>query len=580
MGVVEISHVKKTFGDKVLLDDISLSCNSCGLYLIYGASGCGKTTLLHLIAGFIKPDGGSITLPKHCQLAYSFQDSELLPDFTVAETIAMANTLHYGKAEIDKIVSVLGIGDLMKRYPHECSQGQKNRIALARALCMNADVLLVDEPTEALDRQNRRQVKQLLEEAVKTRIVLVVTHDREWIADQQAAVYEMKYQKLTCIKEQKQKRDIEIVQKTSVNCSFLSAIMKRIMNKRMKQTGYLFFLLSLIMILLSALPPILFPNEYRTHILNANMIYIDRAYSPNKVSYQNSKPIYSYDSLKLKNKRYDVRIYPYVDNTDAVILQGKTTLADREIWMNQNTAALFIREKGISEQELLNQSLTVPFIVGGELHNIDMKIVGIVQEDDAGEQMQLYYNKPTLDTYFKTVYPETVIEENANLYMLEADENEVVSVYEALQTAYPKFSFYNSMIYEHDMRVHDHKLFQLLYYAMFTVFFISNLLFYLYYQLKEMNVFLPQFAVVHMCGADTSLIAKCYRKLKRRYQLIVSILMLLLLLTIACFVDFPLYMQLAALIVLFFPFITIPLISLRIQKASFGKALQKDKDQK
>lgn len=250
MSVLSIKNVKKSFDDKLVLNDINLAVDNPGLYLLYGTSGCGKTTLLHIIAGFMKPDSGSVIIRENTEIAYSFQDSELLPDFTVAENIALANQLHAEDKDINPMIQELNIAHLMKRYPHECSQGQKNRIALARALCMDAPILLVDEPTEALDADNRSQVKKLLQQAAETHIVIAVTHDREWIESADASVYELKYQKLTCIRSCKHHEALSLTAPKEVNQTILHKTMKRIMKQRMQTNGRLFLLLSIILVIL------------------------------------------------------------------------------------------------------------------------------------------------------------------------------------------------------------------------------------------------------------------------------------------------------------------------------------------
>lgn len=578
--MLSIKNINKSFDDKVVLNDVNITIETPGLYLLYGSSGCGKTTLLHVIAGFMKPDKGTVAVHEHTEIAYSFQDSELLPDFTVAEYIALANQLHSENKDMEHIIQELNIAHLMKRYPHECSQGQKNRIALARALCMDAAILLVDEPTEALDQDNRNRVKKLLQQAAKTKVVIAVTHDREWIDSAEASVYELKYQKLTCIRTCEQNKAAPLAEPKAINQLFLHNTMKRIMKQRMQTNGWLFLLLSIFLVVLALLPNILFSKEYRNQTLNANVIYVDRGFSQIEFNYGTSEMILAFDTLPIGNKRYKIRLYPYRENTADLAIIGKSTINDYEIIINQNTAAMLTEAKGITEQELLNQTLSVPFRICGTEYSLDMNIVGIIQEKDAAEQMQIYYHKPAVDSYFQKLFTKEELMENANVYMLEVPENEVVSTYENIKTSYSQFELFNSMIYEHDIRVDNFERYQIIYYIITAVFYCCASLAYLYYQIKEMNGYLAQFVILYMCGVKEKMLAKQYRRIKVFHHIKTALIAMILLLTGAFIIDVSRIMLiLSMLTILCIPLISIFFLSLRVKKTSFAEVLQRNKDQ-
>lgn len=581
MSILSVNNVKKSFKDKVVLNDINFTAETPGLYLLYGTSGCGKTTLLHIIAGFMKPDSGSVTILENAETAYSFQDSELLPQFTVAENIELANRLHAENPDTDAIVQELNIAHLMKRYPHECSQGQKNRIALARALCMNAPILLVDEPTEALDADNRDRVKKLLQHASKTHIVIAVTHDREWIENAQATVYELKYQKLTCIRSAKQSETMKLTQPKTIDHSFLHQTMKRIMKQTMCTNGWLFLLLSLFLVLLTVLPTFLFSEEYRNQSLNANVIYVDRGFSRTPFSFGEAKEIPAFDSMPIENKRYKVRLYPYPRHHMELPVNGKQTISDYEILINQNTAEMLAKTQGIETQDLLNQKLSVPFRIYGNDYYLDMKIVGVIQEKSVAEQMHIYYHQPSVDAYLESLFPKEDLIENANLYMLEVTENDVVTTYEEIQKSYPNFTLYNSMIYEHDIRIENFAAFRMIYYIITAVFICCSVFAYIYYQIKEMNVYLAQYVILHMCGVKEALLAKQYCRIKWIHHIKTILLSMMILFGLTICIDVSQILWIGTVLsVLCIPMLTIPMISLRVKKTSFGAILQKDKDQK
>lgn len=581
MSILKIDHLKKSFGDKVVLNDISLSVDHPGLYLLYGVSGCGKTTLLHMIAGFMKPDSGSVMIQEDIQPAYSFQESELLPDFTVKENIELVQRFHSEKVDIDTIVQELNIAHLMQRYPHECSQGQKNRIALARALSKKAPLILVDEPTEALDEDNRNRVKRLLQQEAQNSVVIAVTHDREWIESAHASVYELKYQRLTCIRSNETKETLKPSIPKITDNSFLQNIMKRIMKLSMKINGWLFLLLSMLITILSILPSFLFSYEYRNQSLNADVIYIDRGFSQTKFSYSEAEVIPSFDTLPFKGKRYKIRLYPLIENTAKLPITGKDKVNGYEIIINQNTAAVLAEAQGVETDELLNQTIAVPFRLRGTEYYTDMKIVGMIEETAVGEQMQIYYHKPTIDSHFQKLFSKNELLEQAELYMLKVEEADVVSTYQEIQQSYPHFTLYNSMIYEHDARIMNFERYQIVYYIIFAVFYCFSVLFYLYYQIKEMNVYMAQYVTLHICGVKESMLANNYRVIKWLHHIKIALLPVVFLSVSNYFVDMSIILlTLLLLFIVCMPMIMILLMSLRLKKSSFSAVLQRDKDQK
>jgi putative ABC transport system ATP-binding protein len=201
--VLECADLEKYYGDKTnvtkALNDISFCVEEGEFVGIMGASGSGKTTLLNCIStidrvtsGHIIINGNDITTLKSHQFArfrrdelgFIFQDSNLLDTLTGYENIALALTIQQTPAtlidaQVREVASVLGIGDVLDKYPYQLSGGQKQRIAAARALITDPSLILADEPTGALDSRNARVLLESLEKlnTSKNATILMVTHD-------------------------------------------------------------------------------------------------------------------------------------------------------------------------------------------------------------------------------------------------------------------------------------------------------------------------------------------------------------------------------------------------------------------
>lgn len=201
--MLEVKHLKRIYkiknGNSVnALNDVSIKFPETGLIFILGKSGSGKSTLLNVIGGLDKPDEGEIIIDnkssktfsdsdfdsyRNTYLGFIFQEYNILPDFSVQENIALALQLQNKKAddeEIDKILEEVDLKGLGKRKPNELSGGQKQRVAIARALVKNPSIILADEPTGALDSNTGKQVFETLKKLSKTKLVIVVSHDRDF----------------------------------------------------------------------------------------------------------------------------------------------------------------------------------------------------------------------------------------------------------------------------------------------------------------------------------------------------------------------------------------------------------------
>jgi len=198
MAAVELESLTKYFGNAVALDSLSLTIAHGSLVCLLGPSGCGKTTTLRLVAGFLDPDQGTIRVggrtvseprrivpPERRGMSMIFQSYALWPHMTIAENVAYGLKLRRldrteRERRVAAILDVTRLGDLASRYPHELSGGQQQRAALARALIVEPETLLLDEPLSNLDANLREEMRfevRRLHDAFRYTTVYV-THDQ------------------------------------------------------------------------------------------------------------------------------------------------------------------------------------------------------------------------------------------------------------------------------------------------------------------------------------------------------------------------------------------------------------------
>jgi NitT/TauT family transport system ATP-binding protein len=191
--IVEVRGVSKIYeGGVEALSDMTLDFPEGQLTSLLGPSGCGKTTLLKIIAGLLPPtkgevfvDGAKVTGPGP-ERAFVFQDFALMPWASVIRNVAFGLELKgMGRAEREaiakKYIAAVGLKGFERSYPHELSGGMRQRVGLARALSVNAKVLLMDEPFSAVDEQTRRKFQEDLLELIarEQKTFLFVTHSIE-----------------------------------------------------------------------------------------------------------------------------------------------------------------------------------------------------------------------------------------------------------------------------------------------------------------------------------------------------------------------------------------------------------------
>ena len=194
--ISNLSYKRKN--EENLLHDINIEIDNGHLMVIQGESGCGKTTLLNIISGLLKPTDGLIKLnsnvlnssekfiaPEKRKIGYVFQDYALFPHLTAHKNATYAYKNNYMELTDEYVLNALNLKSHTDKYPHELSGGQQQRVAIARAILMHPQALIFDEPFSGLDKENIVETQNLIQDAIRVLNIpgIIVTHSLEHLQD-------------------------------------------------------------------------------------------------------------------------------------------------------------------------------------------------------------------------------------------------------------------------------------------------------------------------------------------------------------------------------------------------------------
>ena len=199
--MIEIKNIRKSFGSLEVLKGIDLSIQKGEIVSIVGPSGAGKTTLLQIIGTLDKPDSGSVFVDgidttqlsqkklsdfRNKHIGFVFQFHQLLPEFTAIENIMIPAYIagvgsKQARQRAEELLRFMGLSERAKHKPNELSGGEKQRVAVARALINNPEVILADEPSGSLDSKNKEELHQLFFDLRDKygQTFVIVTHDEQ-----------------------------------------------------------------------------------------------------------------------------------------------------------------------------------------------------------------------------------------------------------------------------------------------------------------------------------------------------------------------------------------------------------------
>ena len=190
--MLQIQGISKSYGKQNVLRNFNLDIESGEIISVVGSSGSGKTTLLRLISGLEMPDNGQITLknkivssdnnfvrPEDRDCSLVFQDYALFPNMSMRQNIYFGKNSENNKEKIEQLIEITDIENILEKFPHQCSGGEQQRVALVRSLAIDPSLVLMDEPLSNLDYNLKANLALVIRNLLKKFKItaIIVTHD-------------------------------------------------------------------------------------------------------------------------------------------------------------------------------------------------------------------------------------------------------------------------------------------------------------------------------------------------------------------------------------------------------------------
>lgn len=172
---ISLKNISKSFGENCVIKDFSLDIDEGTAVCFFGASGCGKTTLMNIILGVLRADGGAVEGVNGKSLTAVFQEDRLMPWLSVKKNILFVDK----NADVQHLLCEMSIEGISNMFPNELSTGMKRRVALARAFAKNGDIYALDECVKGFDFTLKKQVLSVINKYIEGKTALIITHDIE-----------------------------------------------------------------------------------------------------------------------------------------------------------------------------------------------------------------------------------------------------------------------------------------------------------------------------------------------------------------------------------------------------------------
>lgn len=176
---IAVKHVYKSFGERILFENLCLAFPAGHITCVTGPSGCGKTTIFNLLMGLENADSGIIEHIDNLRISAVFQEDRLCENISALSNAAIALGRNKTRSDAKVMLSSLGLADALNQPAYTLSGGMKRRVALARALLADYDLLLLDEPFTGLDEESRAKAISCIKANLNGRTAIIITHDAD-----------------------------------------------------------------------------------------------------------------------------------------------------------------------------------------------------------------------------------------------------------------------------------------------------------------------------------------------------------------------------------------------------------------
>lgn len=170
-----LKNLNKSFKNKKILNNFTINIPESGTICIIGNSGCGKTTLMNIMAGIESVDSGNINDINSLKKSYVFQENIFIPWLSVGDNISLVSKLR--KNDIESLLKSFNLNDIYDKKPSELSGGMKQRVNIVRALCVDFKVIFMDEPFKGIDKNNKALAIDIIKKYIKDKLCIMVTHE-------------------------------------------------------------------------------------------------------------------------------------------------------------------------------------------------------------------------------------------------------------------------------------------------------------------------------------------------------------------------------------------------------------------
>ena len=426
--MLKIVGLVKKYNKRVILNSFNYEFEDVGFYILKGRSGSGKTTLLNILAYQIKYDDGNITYPDSVRniykdITYITQDSCLFDDLTFEKNIELINKIQSNspnKEVIDNILAKLNIDSLKSSLVSTLSKGEKQRLSIAIALMNDSKVILADEITSAVDKENKEIILNLLKELSKDRLVILSTHDDTIINSFNDCIIDFDNLKIYQYKVNNLNKEIRKDKKYQLNLSTRINISFNMLHKQKSRKLYSYVIFFLIMLMLSFSLNLNSINKNKIiveDIKNNNISYV-LTQNMDKSKLTNFKDnLYNVgNGIKLSQIKTDVSYDFYVTNT--LVLDN--TLDDNQIILTDYSLSL-IKEYNILDFDDLNDTLGKNI----KINNVCVTIKDVILTDYLSQDKDYIFNN--LDCYYSlgyissNLYNKINFDNNNNIYYIKLD---------------------------------------------------------------------------------------------------------------------------------------------------------------